>query len=1613
MSEEFQLNEDQKRVAEYNGEKPLFIDAGPGSGKTRVLIERVKYLVNKKGVDPETLLIITFSNKSANELIKRLMDKNTGLSIEDVNKMHISTIHSFCFTLLIDNGFSYEVLDEDERNLMYIYKNLKYLGFADEKFFKKRHTSVLVKKFNEFTRFKVNIDKFEKYVQDNFLVSEEYIDFIKKTQEEKQETYYFPEKEVNDNKDFKESWYNGRYNNIANAYRIYLKFLEREGFIDYSLLQSKALNLLNKNPNLLNSLKYKNILIDEFQDTDPIQMKIFSKLWENSNSLAVVGDVDQSIYGFRGANVIFFNEFLENFDAELIKLRTNYRSTENIIDFSENFIKNDRSSFSKKHLHSYQKNKGPDQSVYYAISDDKTSEAIKMSKLIKYLKESGKIANYSDVGILTRSIKGKIHELTKSLKDENIPFDAVGNKNLSDQDEIKSILLLIYYLIENNEKPYIRNQWERDWLNLRGFASESFNSVKMLKLSEKTREILLKIYEEYENEVIQVEKEVYKEMTGKSSRISTFEGVFKRDEEILIEIFNKVKKPLISQFSVKDLINLGVEDEYDLKFFSKLYELKNKIIKEKNNSDLKYYKMTTLLEIYYKLLAITGYLEIDFLEDENNIKELFNLSILSNTIYKIEQVITRSSVETLFWYLYHNLSNYSSVSVDSGDEVQIMTAHASKGLEFPVVIVYGLEKDKFPMKFKDDEYSLTGSFGLPLFPTPFKFYGYEQETDLDKKEKNYSLEERRILYVAMTRAEDILILSQRKNRQEELPEIEGIDFDSIPLILDDYSILPKTQLKLKENENEIKEKELELKELELSYTSIQNYILCPFKYYLKSKFNFKEDDNIYIKKGNITHQLLHKIHKASKKEGDTEKVIEYTPEIVKERNSKEFKNVVKYHDTFLKNIKILDSELEFRLEVEVNNEKYVIIGQIDLIYERNGKIGIMDFKTTSKSDEEDDKKQLYIYLTALKENPRYNDKKIEELAIYLINSHEIKYYDIDEEYIKNYSKKINEIANNIKNKQFQKNRGKHCKTCTFIFICENELEDIDIDVYNNGNELEDINIDNYNSEKDLIDAGFSVSDGGNKDIEDSINVNNNMDVVIEVDTPDYEGYEDIGGKYNIPHFNEVIPTSSSSSSITEAIQEILSNEHPIHLTRLSKLLLTFLNQKTLNKTIRNQIIHEIKEKELGTIYGDFVYLDLKSNTTLNTNLSIIPKIPNNRHIEHISKKELMEGMFIVADRFFGLKKETLYHKTGRLFGFNLLGNKISKFLDEAFEELININRISFENGIINTYSLKNYEEDIHEIERIYNGKKKISHEIIENYFYSPQNRHDKFINEFNSLNDAFLRENKSALNFITMAQGNTKDVVDEIKERINTIKSHTKKIEDFTLELETIQKYELIINSLIRKYRDKEDIAKEIIKKFFLQQISHDRFIKELNSLSDSFIKETNSALNSINLANEHGRIEDEFKNRIDVIKSYMGKIEDFILEIETIQKYENTIHDLNEKYEEKELIARKIIKECFSPPQITYDRFVGEINRSNEVFTKQKELALNIIQIDLKLKQQVQNELKKRIDALKSLVDKINELIFELKINSNNSSEMSDEDEVKYLLDDMEKLVNSIKDYD
>lgn len=991
------LNENQQKVVEYNGNKPLLVEAGPGSGKTRVIIERVKFLINELKVNPSSLLVITFTKKAANELKDRLSED---IPKNIINKMQISTIHSFCLDFLKKRGNVTNLIDDDsgEKRRLFIQKYKYKLGFKNEFYLADYQIPSVINKFDEYTTFKADIDGLIDYIKQTRPIDKEYVDFVNSFK-------FFPSKKVRENEKFKKSWYNARFLQTPKAYVKYLELLDLFNAVDYNTVQIKFLESLKENP----ETQYTNILVDEFQDTDPVQAEIFEILLKNAESFTAVGDVDQSIYSFRGSFRDYFEEFYNKYNAELISLNYNYRSTNNIIRTSEAFIKPQRKEYSKKYLVGA---RNEDKASYILESLDPQEEAQKIFNLIKDLKDNGKIRQYSDVAILYRSIVSNknIPFLIDKFKKNDISYHISGTEDLIESDEVKSILTLFYYIARKLNHSYGMSNLEKEWLNLRAFCGIDF-IPKFRKLSVETKRYLMELQENFENDVLKTEKEVYFELTGKKSRKKKFNGVFTRNEDVLIEIFKRVNKPVVDL----DLI----EDAGDREFFTELEKLRENVFSSDEEDKL------TILEVYYELLNLCGYFDDLVINNGDYEFELENLSKISRTIFNYESIISANDVRGLFFFLTNVIEGYGTSSSDV-DGVQLMTVHKAKGLEFPVTIVSSLSEYNFPLAPRDPMREKDNINKDDTFYTPNKFLEYKDCSEAD--EVNLGLaEENRVIYVAMTRAQDILVLSVVGKMPEEICRISN--YFNKNLDLDNISV---SSVGSKPEENK----------LNLSYSSFADYNNCPWRYNLLNKLHFKVSQKEVTKMGSIIHEALDVINQEIKDSGEISK--ENMEKIAKDTyylhggTDEEFDDymdsIFDYYNEIGFDITVVDSEVPF----SIDRDNYRFNGAIDLIYKnQNGEYGILDYKNTIFKDYNREKyaQQLLTYILALKNDSKYCDIEITEAKIYAIKSRSLIDFNIDESRLATQKEEIQNTADLINSHEFNKNESSYCNICEFLKYC--------------------------------------------------------------------------------------------------------------------------------------------------------------------------------------------------------------------------------------------------------------------------------------------------------------------------------------------------------------------------------------------------------------------------------------------------------------------------------------------------------------------------------------------------------------------------------------------------
>ena len=391
------LNKEQQQAVLYN-EGPLLIIAGAGSGKTRVITYKVAYLV-ENGVSPDNILAITFTNKAASEMKERV-DSLLG---DNSKKIFISTFHKFCGRILrifiesIGYNRNFTIYDTDDQKKI-LNKIIKELGY-DEKKVKAR---AVASRISFCKNHDISIDEF------------------KKSAKSEMEKIY------------------------ARCFEVYDKKMFENNALDFDDMLLLTVRILKENEEIRKKIssQFKYILVDEYQDTNMVQFEIIKLLtMDGNNKLTVVGDDDQSIYKFRGAdirNILEFENVFEN--AKIIKLTQNYRSTNNILNVANSVIRNNQGRKDKK----LWSENGDGAKVVFTEYEDDSKEAY---SIISEIKRNN---DYKNTAILyrTNAQSRKFEEMCVSF---SVPYTLVGGINFYERREIKDILAYMHILVNPSD----------------------------------------------------------------------------------------------------------------------------------------------------------------------------------------------------------------------------------------------------------------------------------------------------------------------------------------------------------------------------------------------------------------------------------------------------------------------------------------------------------------------------------------------------------------------------------------------------------------------------------------------------------------------------------------------------------------------------------------------------------------------------------------------------------------------------------------------------------------------------------------------------------------------------------------------------------------------------------------------------------------------------------------------------------------------------------------------------------------------------------------------------------------------------------------------------------
>ena len=610
------LNDRQYEAASHV-DGPLLIIAGAGSGKTRVLTHRVAYLISEIGVKPYNIMAITFTNKAAGEMRERV-DKIVGEGSEGV---WVMTFHATCVRLLrrhidqigYDNSFTIYDTDDSKSVMKQVFKKLQ----IDPKMLKE--ATVLREISN---------------AKNELLGPREY--------QERNERDYSKHK-------------------IIQAYNEYQDILRKNNALDFDDLLRMTVYLFQACPEVLENYqnRFQYIMVDEYQDTNDAQFELVKLLAGKRKNICVVGDDDQSIYKFRGANIRNILNFEKVFrGAKVIKLEQNYRSTQNILNAANAVIANNKG----RKVKALWTDRAGGDPVYFKQYGTGREEAEEVVSEIGRLKRKG-MAEYNDCAILYRT-NAQSREFEEAFVRENIPYYIVGGVNFYARKEIKDVLAYLK-TIDN----------ARDDLAVRRIINVPKRGIGAASIQKVTD---------------------YAEGQG-------------------ISFFDACEK-------VKDVPGLGKAAD-KIMAFAKMIESYRSVIGD--------YGLT---ETTANMLDETGYVDEIRESDEDDAQDrIDNIQELMNRMRTFEEEHEGATLSEF-------LEDVALVSdLDNADEevsrVLLMTVHSAKGLEFPRVWLCGMEDGVFP-----------------------SYMTINSDNEEDEEE------ERRLAYVAITRAKDVLCISAARSR---------------------------------------------------------------------------------------------------------------------------------------------------------------------------------------------------------------------------------------------------------------------------------------------------------------------------------------------------------------------------------------------------------------------------------------------------------------------------------------------------------------------------------------------------------------------------------------------------------------------------------------------------------------------------------------------------------------------------------------------------------------------------------------------------------------------------------------------------------------------------------
>jgi DNA helicase II / ATP-dependent DNA helicase PcrA len=980
------LNAEQKKAVTHK-DGPLLIVAGAGTGKTTVITRRLAYLVEKEFARTDEILALTFTDKAAGEMEERI-DAILPYGYVD---LWISTFHSFCQRILKDYGLEIG-LDPDAKLLdetgqwMLIRKNLSSFNLD---YYKPLGTP---------TKFIRTLTKHFGKLKDEAITPDEYLAYAEKLTLDSDSIKFIAK---NDPEASGQEI--ARIQEIAHAYHMYQRLLVENGKLDFGDLINYTITLLQERPAIALELqkKFKYILVDEFQDTNWAQFELIKLLTGKKENITVVGDDDQSIYRFRGAsvsNILQFRELYTN--IEEVFLTTNYRSKQNILDLSYNFIQLNnpdrleaklKSKGLSKKLIAHQKGKGV---IDYTEALDSEEEARNVTRKIIELVNTKKIASINEISVLVRSNEAAI-VFMKAFADAKIDYQFLASRGLFGKPIIVDVISYFKLLDNYHESTALFRVLTTPYIN---FPEKELSTL--VNLSRKKQWSLFETLQKYHGNI----------------------PLSNTSKSIIIKILKLIEKhtELSLKVFIQILIDLGIE----------------KHLNDTNTYET--YQQLWQLQQFFKEVAT-----FSDTDDDPHLKEFMEY----------------------FSYLLESGEKGTLPTMgDEGPEaVSIMTIHSAKGLEFEHVFIPQLVDKRFPTIKKREAILIPEPLIRELLP--------EGDTHLQ--------EERRLFYVACTRAKKGLYLSGAKNYGGTTIKKPSRFLVEIGLVKEEKS-KPKIDLKkVLFNKESLPEKRLPQTwkpplPKHFSFSQFRAYETCPYQYRFAFLLRIPAKGKAVFSFGQSMHTTLYQLFTTAKirahqtgatlfddakeKSRTLEKLVSWKEVRAMFESAWEDewfdsqKEQTEYKERGISQLKkFYDVEqgivnLPFALEegFMLKVDKWQIKGAIDRIDINGDTVELIDYKTGKPQEKmsplKEETLQLRMYQLALMQDKRFANKKFILSYYFLTNGKKVS-FTIDETILRATEEHIKELCKTIEASDFTATPSPFvCGTCDFYDICQFRVE---------------------------------------------------------------------------------------------------------------------------------------------------------------------------------------------------------------------------------------------------------------------------------------------------------------------------------------------------------------------------------------------------------------------------------------------------------------------------------------------------------------------------------------------------------------------------------------------